>query len=160
MVAAAPVSSIWMRPVSRAPATRCITAGNSTTTMKPAGEDERDHVDRGRQQEQGRGTLGGPARRRASLDQQQHTDSLAGGPAERYGRVERQFGQRDSCAEPYRGPLKHLQEREHVAQARKDLENDRRHQPRRLHVLDDPADAVEARDREQQAHGQHHQQRE
>ena len=86
------------------------------------------------QQEQHRRALGHAAWARAALDQQPGADGDAAGAAERHGRAERQLAQRHARPEPDRRALEHLQEGDHVADARQHLEPDREDHPADRHV--------------------------
>ncbi len=118
-------------------------------SRKPA-DDQRQHVDRGGQQEQDRRALRDRGRVPAALDQQQAADRDAADAAQRYRRVERQLGQRDPRPETDRRALEHLQEREDVAGAGEDLEHDRHDHPAELHPRHRVGDALQAGHREQQ----------
>jgi hypothetical protein len=114
------------------------------------GQCERNHVDRARQQEENRRTLGDVANRAAPVDQQPGACRDAPRPAERHGGVECQLRQRHAGAEADWGALEHLEERQHVAKAGQQFERDRDPNPAAAHVGDGACHPVQPRDRQQQ----------
>ena len=124
------------------------------------GEHQRDHVDGAGEQEQDRGALGDPARRRAALDEQPGADGDAAGSADRHRGAERELAQGDARAEADRRSFEDLQEGEHVAEAREDLEPDRGRNPPALHVRERVPDPVKPRYCQYQADDERDQDRE
>ena len=74
--------------------------------------------------------------------------------SQRYRRAEGLLAERHPGPDPQRRPLEHLEERHHVAGARKNLEQDRDDDPLRLHVRDRGRHALEPRDCQQQPNNQ------
>ena len=99
--------------------------GEDTETETDSGSRQGEDVDRAGQQKQHGGQVGHPCRSPASFDQQHRTGGDAPGATERHGGAEREFAEGDPRAEPDRGAIEDLEEREHIGRTREDLQRDR-----------------------------------
>ena len=110
-------------------------------------------------QEQDDRALRHPPRVGAALHQQPGPHRQAARSAQGDRRPKGQLAEGDAGSEPDRGSVEDLQERENVAQARQDLQGDRRQDPSQLHVRDLIGDPVQARNRQQESRDERHEDR-